>query len=583
MAGALSEPGQGGAASSVLPAHAAILTVALLLMAPVLRAPTTRAIGRQCSEAPAHLWGLWVAAEGLFDNGPLVRHADVGFPAQFTHHLIDPAHLLVFAPVLTLFGGGAAAATLAWNGLHLVAVVGGGLGCVALGRRLGLLGYSLAIFTTVFIGSPAVLHHPEMGRSEYLPALALPWVLAWIWDAMKGPSPTRPALAAGLLLGLMASSGPTLALFTAPVVGVLALVWSRTVPTPRRVGTLAMIAMPGLAGAAVALGAMLTWPPPQAAAMLSGQPRELVSSMELASLVHLGPPMRDLEHTLYIGIFTLALALLGLVRAPRRVLPWALLATLLVSLGVGPSPTLLGQPLAGPNRLLTWAIPSLHAVSGWPRAAWVAALPLGVCAAIGATHLGRALRWLGPLLVVALLTDHASWPPPREGQRADAHFEVAAPDELITLSATLPQGPLFTLPARTPATGVRCAYDGPWLLWAQTLRRPVSANQGRPSDGLDGQGWMASRLIRNPERLARDLRRSRALTHCVPEQLQILQSTGVVAIVVDERLPRGGPSHRALEMLLGPPTHHQGAVSAWELHGLKPTAGPDGPPAVCPN
>ncbi len=573
-----------GGSPSGLPAGATLLTVALLVMAPVLPAPTVRALGRACSEGPAHLWGLWVARDGLWTHGPLVRDAAVGLPGHFRHHLIDPVHLLVFAPVMALFGDDSATgAVVAWNLVHLGALLTAGLGSMALGRRLGLRGWALGLLVACVAGSAAMVHHPEQGRTEYLPAAGLPLLLAGLWDRCHAPRPdgARTAAAlAGLVAGLTALSGPTLSLFTAPVVAVFAATWTRGQPPADRLRRLAPVLLPGLAGAAVALAALWAWPPPHAPAMLSGQPRELVNSAELAALVGLGPPMRDLEHTLYLGMLALPLALFGLVRAPRRLAPWAAVALGLVLLGLGPAPTLLGRPLAGPVAGLTALVPPLGAVSGWPRAAWALALPLGVCAAVGAEALGRHLRWLGPLLIVGILTDHARFPPPRGPDRGSAWFAPAPPAELAAVVAALPPGPLFTLPATTPAAGVACAPDAPWLLWGQALGRPVTANQGQPSDGLATTGWLAAGIVRSPQRLLRQGGRGQIAPGCLHTELARLDALGIAAIVVDERLPRGDLSRQALDALLGPPPIQRGAVAAWPVAAA--LAAHPGPPAACP-
>lgn len=555
--------GERSAADGLLPAAATVATAALLLLAPVLPDPSLRALGRACSEAPAHLWGLWVAADGLEVHGPLLRDAAVGWPGHFRSHLIDPVHLAVFVPVTRLIGG-PAGAVLAWNLLHLLAVLLGGLGSIALGRRLRLGGWPLGLLTAAVVGSPALLHHPELGRSEYLPAMGLPLVLAGLWDAARGGRLRRGWLA-GLGLGAVASSGPTLALFLAPVVGLCGLAWTRDLPLAPRLRVLASVALPGLLGAGTALWAVLQWPPPHASDMLGGLARELVSSADLPSLLRIGPPLRDLEHTPYLGLVPVSLGLYGLWRDPRRVVPWAGLVVLLVLLAIGPLPRLGATLLAGPVSLLTALVPALGAVSGWPRAAWLLGLPLGVCAAVGLAQLGRHQRWLGPLLIVALLTDHARYPPPRVERRGSAWFAPAPTAALLEVEAALPPGPLFTLPAVTPASGEACAPDAPWLLWGQALDRPVSANQGRPTDGLAASGWLAAGLVRQPEALLRSQRRRPVDAACVREQIELLHDTGVVAVVVDDRLPRGSPTQRALEVLLGVPHRRSGAVSAWEL------------------
>ena len=102
----------------------------------VLLNPHVEALGGGWTEAPGHLWGLWVAADGLWSHGPYVRDAALGFPGTYRVHLMDPVNLLPFLPGYWLGGGGAMGATLGWNLLHLVALGVALWGCLMLRRVL---------------------------------------------------------------------------------------------------------------------------------------------------------------------------------------------------------------------------------------------------------------------------------------------------------------------------------------------------------------------------------------------------------------------------------------------------------------
>jgi len=524
---------------------------------PVWTAPHLRALGRRCSEAPAHLWGLWVATDGLFSHGPLLRDTAVGFPGHFRHHLIDPVHLLVFAPLMGLVDG-PAGAVLAWNLVHVGWVGLGAWGTAVLARRLGFTGWSAAAWVACVAGGAAVAQHPELGRSEYLPALGLPWVLVGLWDAAHGARPLRGP-AAGALLGLLTLSGPTLALFTLPWVALVGLWWTR------RWRVLAAVLVPGLVGACVALAAIYAWPPQHLPDALSGAGREAVQSAELLNLVGLGPPVRDLEHTLYLGIVALLMTGLGLVGDRRRAWPWVGLAAVLVLVGLGPEPTAAGRPLVGPLSVLTQMVDVLSSVAGWPRVAWLLGIPLGACAAVGTGVVVARARWAGPLVVAALLVDARSFPGARVQGDGDPTFSPALSTELQTVLQQLPNGPLATLPATTPAAVEACPLDAPWLLRSVATDRSVTATHGNPSDGLVGTGWLADGLALRPEHVLRHHRRSPIDPSCVREEVARLQALGVVAYVVDDSLPRGRPARAALTALMGSPSVSEGTLAGWVL------------------
>jgi len=550
-----------------LPAYLSLLVCIIVVLAPVLAAPGTRALGRACSEAPMHLWGLWVATDGLGTHGPLVRDAAIGFPGHFRHHLIDPLNLGLFAPAVQLLGG-VTGAVVGWNLLHAGMVLAGGLGCIALGTRWQLRGWPLAVLVTSVCASPALMQHAELGRTEYLPSLLLPWVLAGLYDAARGNRPAR-GWAAGILLGAILSSGPTLALFVGPLVAGCVLAWTQGLDRGRRVRLGMSVLLPGLVGAALAITSLTLWPPPQNAAMMAGEGRELVNSVELGTLIRMAPPTRELETTLYLGLGTLCLGVLALARRPGQAWAWALAALALVVVGIGPYPYAFGQPLAGPDLLLTSLLPPLRAVSGWPRAAWVVCLPLGMCAALGLSTLGRASRWAGPLVVLLLVFDHASYPGPRGTHRLDTHFTARPPETVRQVVSALPGGPLFTLPATTPASDQTCAMDSPWVLWSAALHRTVTANQGIPTDGLATGNGLAAGVVRMPERLSQRLRTRPAFRNgsegCAVTEVAHLQEQGIVAIVVEDTLPRGAATRTVLETVLGSPHHEAGSTAAWEV------------------
>ena len=106
----------------------AMLIGAVLMLRPVLGDPLHLAVGSLDSEAPRHLWGLWGAATGLWERGPLVSHLDVDFPSGYTRHLMDPINLVFFLPGYWFGGGGSTGATIGYNLVHLVWPMAGAWG-----------------------------------------------------------------------------------------------------------------------------------------------------------------------------------------------------------------------------------------------------------------------------------------------------------------------------------------------------------------------------------------------------------------------------------------------------------------------
>jgi len=412
------------------------------------------------------------------------------------------------------------------------------------------------------------MQHPELGRTEYLPALCLPLVLVGLWDACHSARWRRGWLAGGLL-AVVTMSGPTLALFAGPFIAAVGLWWSRPLSRVQRLRVLGSVLVPGVLGSAVAAVALWAWPPPLAPDLFTGASRELVQSVELASLVRLAPGTRELEMTPYLGLVGLPLALFGLVRRPRVLGFWAASVVALIAVGVGPYPTMFGQLLAGPTWVLTELVPPLRAVSGWPRVAWVMAIPMGVCAATGLQALGPRARLLGPFVVLGLCLDHATFPGPRFETRGTAVFSGAPPASVVAVVDALPVGPIFTLPAATPAVGKQCVMDSPWVVWSASLARPVTANQGRPTDGMATGSGFAAAVVRSPQRLAAQLARDGVSEACALAAVEELSEAGITGVVVETTLVRGRATRSAVEAVLGRPHLETGATVGWSLERVQ--------------
>jgi len=536
--------------------------VILLLCGPVLGDPTTLALGRGCSEAPQHLWSLWLVTEHLLTDGPLVRRAAIAFPDGFVQHLIDPTNLLLFSPVYWLAGGGPGAATLAWNLLHAGSVLIGAIGCALLARHVAPGAAGAAVLVAGFVGSSALLDQPETGRSEYLPVLWLPLHLALLREALhRGSAPL--SLGAGAALALVALGGPYIAVFSLPVVVTAALAWAHPVSWDARLRGLSPAAAVAGAGAAFAIWSTLRWPPSKLLSQIEDNTSAPLSQ-SLAPLLRLGDGFPGAETTLYPGVVVLLLGFLGAALAPRRAIGWLALGLSLVAVGVGPTPTLSGIPKVGPAAALLEALPLLRGIFAWPRMGFVAALPLGLAAAVGAqaaaARLSRpALQGaLGLGLAALVLADHATFP---RSVRAPARtLDAHLPAPVAALIDLLPPGALLHIPLDGPTTVTSCPPVGRYLNWSLQHGRPITTAAGSPNDAMWIQSWLlqwvtASRAEPLP-RSSRD---------CARADSTLLLEHGVVAILLHGDDPRAVNARPALTRLLGRPSRQEGEHSVWVL------------------
>lgn len=545
------------------------LVVASLVLAPVLSDPTHNALGRPCSEAGAHLWGLWTTAQGLPEHGPLLRVAEVGFPGAVREHLIDPIHLLAFGLVAGVLGG-ASGAVAGWNALHLGDLVVAAIGCALLARVLGLRAAAAGVLMATFAGSSALLHQADTGRSELFAVLWLPLALAGVVRCAQAPG--RAAVAgAGVAAGLLAWGGPYNALF-----GGLGLVAAGAgAARSDRPAWGRLLAAAAVAGVVAAPALWALWAAPPANIALGA--RATVASAPLGALFGAGGALGQRETTPYVGLVALALATAGATRG-RLGAAAAALAAVGFAFAVGPAPTLGDTTLGGPAAFAAALLPPLRALSGWTRLSAWAALPLGIAAAAAVDAVGRPrLRFVAGLVCCALLLADQQRTPRPAGDRS---FRVHLPADAARLYDALPPGPVLDLPGRAfTGHGDACEQDAPLVLWAPQHGRPTSASLGQAADGLLSATWLSQTLVRPSRTWKARVSREPALVACAAADRAALADLGVVAIVLHRDLPRGELTAQVAQGLLGPADVDFGDHQAWTLQRVRP---PPPRPPTCP-
>ncbi|MFH1470108.1 MAG: hypothetical protein ABIO70_37330, partial [Pseudomonadota bacterium] len=479
------------------------------------RHPLTQALGSAWSEAPGHLWGLWCTARGLWEHGPLVRVAPgLGFPDGFVAHLVDPIDLLPFLPGPWLAGSGPAGAVLGWNLLHLAAVSLAGLGCLRLGRVLapGEPGapWAWALLLAAFAGGAFLLSHPHMGRTEYLPAVLMPWHLAFLLPYARGERGHGAGVVAGLLLGGVALGGAYLAVFAAALEVPLAL-GLLLAARDRRRAVLARLALVAAVAALCALplvAALLAWPPPGMPPLLArgGRPMPEGGFEVLLGLLRLGP-RPDLEPLLdqppYPGVVLLFLGLAGAALRPRQALGWLLLGLWLALVSLGPAMALpLGERPVMVLLPAGWAqalLPPLSHMKAWSRVGCLLPLPLGIAAFYGLLALLARIpgTWLrgavGAALVTGVVADQMSWP--RAFSLARPTFAVAQPRGLAEAIAALPPGAVIQLPSEVSiGKGIKLQAARSHL-WQLQHGRAITATPGVVTDTSLRWSYLARMMV----------------------------------------------------------------------------------------
>lgn len=577
-----------------------------LVLAPV-GASGTWALGAPTSEAPVHLWSLQVTAEGLWQHGPLVRVAQVGFPGDFARHLMDPVNLAVFAPIYGLLGGGAEAAVRAWNGLFAVGCLLAAAGGLRLAGRLGRGDLATAWAAPVLVlglaASAFVLGFPAHGRTELWPAVLAPLHLAALHRLFlgrgdgpveaSGPAhPLKSGLLAGVSLGAMALGGGYLATFLLVGLVPVALAWG--LRFARRHGLraaalrLALVGLPALLLSLPGVWALLTWPPEaltkasaEIPSLMTGT-SDVVHGLEAHLRLRAIILSRPLEAPAYPGAVLVLLGLVGLVLRPRAVAPWLAWALWLVLLAAGPFLVLGADPTGRdldkwrlpPYFLEAW-FPALRPISSWSRVACLVSLPAAVAAFLGLEALLARLR--RPVLVVPLavglaglvVLDQATYP--TDLRTLDRRFEVPPPAGLLAAVEQLPEGALVVLPLDLQL-GPETKPHGHRLLWQLEHGRPVTALPPE-QDALLDHSYTARVAALLQEQL--DKGRSPQAAHipdpgperdaCVARDLARLAAEGhggLVWIAADD--PRG-LIRDLVEAPLGEPLVAGRELAAWPL------------------
>ena len=530
-----------------------LVAMAARITHPVWADPTGLALGAPSGEAAAHLWGLWVAADGLTSHGPYVRVADAAWPAGFRGDLVDPLHLLIVAPAAWL--GGAPGVVLAWNALPVVTLAVGAAGGAWLGARLGLGPVGQGLLAGLVVCSPAFAGATvPVGRSEQL---VLGWAslhLAALHAAVRDGGGRRIAVA-GVTLGALAMGGwrPLMLLLWLEVP--LALAWSggrRGLARALAVGGIgAALAAPMLAahvGAAPWWWGAGPWPSPF---------HHEVEPARLGALLTLdGGGGWSGDPTANAGRVALVLAAVGALRRPRVVLPW-------LGLGAGLWVLALGLRIStgtggagawfGPAAHLSAWVPPLRALHGWPRLAPLALLPLAVGAASGLDGRGRGAALVGLLGLGVALVEGLAWAPVGQGSVA------AQPPPAL---AALPEGAIVSLPlAPAPGPAAQGAMDRA-LLHAAAL--------GRPTTVAPSPYPVAAATLLGP--LARVGRPGPPLP-CAPDLAPRLSAAGVGGVVLHlDALPAGaaGGARAALVAQLGPPVSAGESWQAWAVPAETP-------------
>ncbi len=590
---------------------ALLLGAVLLMLRPVLAAPTTWAFGSPDSEAPRHLWALWTTVLHLDRWGPFVAHLEAGFPGHYTRHLMDPVNLLFFAPAYAISGGGVTGAVLGFAAVHAAWTALAGLGGWLLARRLlgshPDAGLAALLAAAACATTPMLMASPWLGRTELLPGAAWGLHLWWLHRALQpgagreGSILSWDLLGAAVSLAAIALGGWYLAgwlLLLEPPVA-LAMAWQAAGRDRRRWMIqglrLLLIAMLAVLPTLPALQALIAYPPP-----ILGEPQRLAAHMGINTPPWLLLPfagtqgLPGVEVPAYPGWVVLLLAGWGCLRRPKAALPWLLLGLGILALSLGPYLVWSNAPPAddaSPMRLPAWyleaAIPPLRFVWGWCRIGILVTVPLAMAAAWGAVELLARLRPVRIQLAVALLAlvamDQAA-PRAPAGVRSSA-FDPRPPTALVATLAELPPGAVLQLP-----------LDDHYLVWQPSLGRPIAESLelepqrndsytvqrveellGDPAKqtGPDQPGPEPEALLQALEAMLT----RQDLAACLADDAHRLEQIGFAAVVLHkDRLPH---THQAVARLLrvglGAPLVDSPTMAIWEPHGRPSDLEPDCP------
>ena len=551
----------------MLIAACATALAGLGLLWPALGAPASTAVGLADGEGPAHLWGLWVAAEGLFSHGPYLRVSEVNYPAGFHADLMDPINLLLFWPFWMLGGGGAAGAMLGWNAVHLMTVVLAGWGGWRLGRTVLQSPQAAAVTAAAVAGAPYLIGAAGVvGRSEYLPlagwALHLSFLIGFLRTGGR-----REQLGAIITLTALAHAGwqP----LTWLILAELLLVWmlyrtssGEQTPLDRRetITRMVMVTAPAALLTLPLLLSHLSTDPWWLGRLSHPSPfEERPRAVPLATLLPLIDATRSWANNPlpYLGLTLPALAVVGVIYERKKALRWFALASLVLifALGeivaMGTSVDTATNFYYMPAAILMHIIAPLRAFHGWARLTLLVVPLLAICAGYAIDHLTRKQPSRSLLVTAALalllVLEGVTWSPVGRG-----NFAIDTDSPAYTALAALPQGPVLELPL-----GMHQQHADRALLRAQDLQRPTSLapSPQQPSAlNLSSLAWSIEQ--------GTDLTEHR----CAASEANRLLQAGFVGVLLHaDLLPEGETTVDAISTLLGEPTVSIDDKLAWAL------------------
>lgn len=438
----------------------------LLVVCSVLVHPWGRVLGSGKVDVWNHAWGAWWWWESL-SAGQLPWHTDLlGWPVGGTLWFIDPVQALVGAPLVPLVGAAAA-----WNLSMWLLVSFASWAAHRLARALGASTSAAFVASAAYAGSAWIVCELHNGISEAANIGPLALALALCEEAVQAR--TRLAwVKTGLALGLVAFSSPYLGL------GAALVLLLRGLPHLR-------LAWPGgLVGALLSLLPVLAMrtqlAAPDAIIKRPGgmnevlafhnavDPRTFVLPLGFRSV---DLSVEDMEHSMYLGIAVLALALLATVKSPRRALPWVATALVVGLLSLGPFlfwdgawvSTAEGGRYALPWSFIQQSVPALAMTHSLRLAVAGLALFAGLAAVGAEVLLGpRRAAWLVPLVLFdGLVLSGAPWPI----ATADARYPAAHTD----IAPSSHRQGVLDLPTDVGATMATSRY----LFWQTGHRHPI--------------------------------------------------------------------------------------------------------------
>lgn len=573
-----------------------ILGSAAALVAPAWSAPTTTVLGSWRTDTVKHVWSLWLGRAMMADGPALWGHTGlVNHPDGLEMLLVEPLGAVV-AALLWPLPVPLVANLLAFANLALL----GFCTCVLADRVAGKDRLAGLLAALLVMGSTTTAFFFHLGVGELQHLFVVPLTL-WAIERLRDAPRWQGALLLAGTLWLAALAGHYLALLTA--LAALAAGVGALVTGPQR-GRLAL-ALGGAAAIALIAAAPLVQGVREAGPVVNLAaekanwhfqwlipPRELPAAR--LDLARLAWPVRVEApgiHSAYIGgqylgpVF-LALAALGLARAPRRGLPLAVVALVALVLAMGSRPVWAGVELQQWTDLVlpyAWLSALLHSVAVPPhypaRFLAAAVVALGGLAALAvAGQTSRHLRiTLATLTLVGIadanLRGEQRWPWPRT--------ELPAVDGLSGLQA-VERGGVLDLSWYTAVD-----QEGRNLsAWYQVLHgQPTQIVPIPRLDHLHREGAARARALP----LVRDLSEEEPLaaSGSPPAQdyqvdIALLREDGFAWVLLfGERLTadgrerigaRGLPAARvdAVSRVLGPATFEEGPVAVWRLPVTSP-------------